>query len=113
MLYELLRRNLPRPGQMAGFAIALFGIWLVSQAQAEEGVPQRQGIWLALLAGLGFGSFFVLIGQVGPGGVFAPLVIARLTAFVVALLRSASGEARTGFEKQPAGAVGWCIGCRW
>jgi drug/metabolite transporter (DMT)-like permease len=86
MLYELLRRNLPRPGQMAGFAIALFGIWLVSQAQAEEGVPQRQGIWLALLAGLGFGSFFVLIGQVGSGGVFAPLVIARLTAFVVALL---------------------------
>jgi drug/metabolite transporter (DMT)-like permease len=86
VMFELLRRNLPRPGQMVGFVVALLGIWLVSQTQVEGGKPQRRGIWLALLAGLGFGSFFVLIGQVGPGGVFAPLVIARLAAFGLALL---------------------------
>lgn len=86
MLFELLRRNPPRPGQMAGFVLALLGIWLVSQTQAEGKAQKRQGLWLALLAGLGFGSFFVLIAQVGPGAVFAPLVIARLAAFGLALL---------------------------
>ena len=86
VLFELLRRNPPRPGQMAGFALALLGIWLVSQTQEGSSAQKRQGLWLALLAGVGFGSFFVLIGQVGPGAVFAPLVIARTAALVFAFL---------------------------
>ena len=86
MLFELLRRNPPRPGQMAGFALAFLGIWLVSQTRADNSTQQRQGLWLALFAGLGFGSFFVLIGQVGPGAVFAPLVVARTAALGFAFL---------------------------
>ena len=86
VLFELSRRNPPSAGKMVGFGIAILGIWLVAQGQADSRALQRQGLWLALLAGLGFGSFFVLIGQVGRGGVFAPLVIARLAALGLAFL---------------------------
>jgi drug/metabolite transporter (DMT)-like permease len=86
VLFQLVRRDPPSAGQLAGFAIALLGIWLVSQAPAENPTGQRHGLWLALLAGLGFGSFFVLVGQVGPGGAFAPLVVARSAALGLALL---------------------------
>ena len=41
---------------------------------------------LALLAGVGFGAFFILLGQVEPGKVFTPLLIARVVALCVALL---------------------------
>ena len=41
---------------------------------------------LACLAGVGFGGFFILLGQVEPGKVFTPLLIARVVALCVALL---------------------------
>ena len=50
-----------------------------------------RGLGLALLAGFGFGSFFILISLVSRGAVFWPLAAARLSSFlfmlVVALIR--------------------------
>jgi hypothetical protein len=37
---------------------------------------------LAVLAGVGFGAFFLLVAQVEPGAVLAPLMIANLAALV-------------------------------
>ena len=48
--------------------------------------PQRtasvRGLWIALVAGCGFGSFFVLIAQTQEAAVFWPLVAARATSVV-------------------------------
>jgi drug/metabolite transporter (DMT)-like permease len=41
---------------------------------------------LGVLAGLGFGGFFVLIAQVEPGLIFSPLVVAKLAALCAALV---------------------------
>jgi drug/metabolite transporter (DMT)-like permease len=85
VIYSLFALGAPRPGQLAGFALALLGIWLVSST-AAGGQAGRQALLLALLAGLGFGGFFILIAQVEPGLVFTPLIVARTVSLGVALL---------------------------
>jgi len=85
VVYSLFALGAPRPGQLAGFALALLGIWLVSSG-AGSGEAGRQALLLALLAGLGFGGFFILIAQVEPGLVFTPLIVARAVSLGVALL---------------------------
>jgi len=86
VLYQLLRGDPPSTGQMAAFAVALLGIWLVSQSSNGDRARRWEGFWLALLSGCGFGSFFVLVGQVGQGALFAPLVVARSAALGLSLV---------------------------
>jgi drug/metabolite transporter (DMT)-like permease len=75
--------GLPGPLRLAGFAVALVGLWLVSQSAAQGGGLARHSLTLALGAGLGFGGFFVFIALVETG-VYAPLLVARLMYLVVA-----------------------------
>jgi len=83
--------GLPGVSTLAGFAVAVPGLWLVS-APAQDG-PRltRQELLLALAAGVGFGGFFVFIGLVDRGFLYTPLVIARsltlLTALVLLVVR--------------------------
>lgn len=72
--------------RLVGFAVAALGIWLVSTSARGEGQAARSAFSLALLAGLGFGGFFVLIGQVERGAVFTPLIIARSMTLGLALI---------------------------
>ena len=64
----------------AGIAAGLLGIWLVSADAGRAGDNSRRGLALAIVAGLGFGGFFVLIAQVEEGSVFGPLVAAKTLA---------------------------------
>ena len=74
----------PGPAKWVGIAVGLAGIWLVaSEARAGHGT---RGLGLALLSGLGFGGFFVLIAQVKPDSVFMPLAITKAAALLIALL---------------------------
>jgi drug/metabolite transporter (DMT)-like permease len=84
-----LSAGLPAANQLAGFAVAVPGIWLVSaSAPAKTGDQRvsRPELLLAVLAGLGFGGFFVFIGQVARGYVYTPLVIARSVTLLTGLL---------------------------
>jgi drug/metabolite transporter (DMT)-like permease len=84
VLFSALTAGLPGPLRLGGFVLALLAIALISRPEhAAEGRPQ--GIGLAVLAGFGFGCFFVLISRVSPGATFWPLAVARLTS-VVSLL---------------------------
>ena len=82
--------GLPRLTQLAGFLVALVGIWLVTRS-TPQGAASRQGVRLGALAGLGFGGFLILIAQVEVGAVYVPLVVARsmmlLTAVVILAVR--------------------------
>ena len=71
----------PRALQLVGFGIALVGIWLLSQP--EWGGRRAAGIGMAVMAGLGFGGFFIALDQVSEHAVFWPLVAGRLAACVV------------------------------
>lgn len=77
--------GLPRPAQMAGFGLAAAGIWLVARTPSSDQTPGKgKGLTLALVAGIGFGSFLVLIARVPSTLVFAPLAIARTSMLVIA-----------------------------
>jgi drug/metabolite transporter (DMT)-like permease len=90
VLFSAATAGLPRPLQVAGFVVALLAIWLISRPERADG-GSPTGIGLALLAGCGFGCFFILISRVSPGATFWPLAVARLTSvaalFVVMALR--------------------------
>jgi drug/metabolite transporter (DMT)-like permease len=76
------------PGSLriAAMGIGIAGIWLVSRAAGAGGGPAAGGLLLAVLAGVAFGGFFVLIAQVERGLLFSPLVIAKCAALAAALL---------------------------
>jgi drug/metabolite transporter (DMT)-like permease len=88
--------GLPRGWQLGGIALALAGVVLVSRPDGAAGRPE--GLGLALLSGLGFGAFFVLIDRVGGGAVFWPLACARAAsvALVLAVGLSARGRLTPG-----------------
>jgi drug/metabolite transporter (DMT)-like permease len=76
----------PSAEKWAGIATGALGIWLVSSSSQRAGGDNRGALLLALLAGLGFGGFFILIAQVTPGNIFSPLVVSKLTSLVFALI---------------------------
>jgi drug/metabolite transporter (DMT)-like permease len=74
--------GLPGPVRLAGFAVAILAIVLVSLV--DDGTTGRGGLLLAIGAGLGFGLYSACVGQVGDG-VFGPLMVSRATASVLVL----------------------------
>ncbi len=86
VLYGALSEGWPGNLRVAGFALAVAGIGLVSKSSSAADGSARRALWLALLAGLGFGGFFILIAQVEPGLVFTPLVVARSVSLGLALV---------------------------
>jgi len=82
VLAGALVEGLPPAAKLAGFALALGGIWLVAASDAPGG-EGRRGLGLAVLAGLGFGGFLVLMHRAGAGGTFWPLAVARATSLTL------------------------------
>ncbi|MBI3244625.1 MAG: DMT family transporter [Chloroflexi bacterium] len=71
----------PGGWQIGGFGLALLGVWLVS---SNEQAKIRLGeLGLPIVAGLGFGLFFILMDRVSAAAVFWPLVSARIVAVIV------------------------------
>ncbi len=76
--------GVPGPFKIAGFGLAILGVTLISRSQSGGG--ENSGLGLAVIGGLGFGMFFILIDQVSEDAVFWPLVAARLASVAVLLL---------------------------
>lgn len=92
VLFAILTIGLPGWEKLLGFGLALLGIWLVARSPGGQTEDNRKGMLLALLAGLGFGSFFVLIAQVSADTLFYPLVASRTVSLGVALVMTALGQ---------------------
>ncbi|HEY3344388.1 MAG TPA: DMT family transporter [Anaerolineaceae bacterium] len=86
VVFGAIALGLPSPAQMAGFGLAFAGIWLVSSAKADGMSVSREGWLLTVLAGMGFGGFFIFMGQVETGKVFTPLICARSMTLCTGLL---------------------------
>ncbi len=84
VLFSAFTAGLPTLLQLGGFVLAGLSIGLISRPQRAKG--SLQGIGLALLAGCGFGWFFILISRVNPASTFWPLVVARFTSICVLLV---------------------------
>jgi drug/metabolite transporter (DMT)-like permease len=81
--WGIAEEGLPPASKLAGFALALAGIWLV--ARAGETGAGRAGLAHAIVAGCGFGGFLVLMHRGAQGGTFWPLAAARGTSLGLAL----------------------------
>jgi len=81
VVFGIITEGLPTPLQLIGFGLALVGIWLVSNPSGPGGPPGWLG--LALVAGVGFGMFFICIDHVGEGAVFVPSLFTRLGSLLL------------------------------
>ncbi len=84
VFYSAFYEGLPAIHQMMGFIIAIVGIWFIAGA-SEKTETHFDDIILALMAGFGFGLFFISIGQFSGDSLFWPLVIAKLSAVILLL----------------------------
>ena len=82
VMLTIFTHGLPGPLRLSGFALGLAGISLLSRSRDQE--VGWHGVGLALWAGLSFGTFFVLLGQVGSHDVLWSLVTTRATSCLLA-----------------------------
>lgn len=82
--FSIFSLGMPGGLRLAGFLAAIAGIWFVSRPDGGSRLSERSGLPHALVAGTGFGLFFVLLAQVEHGLVFSPLVCSKITALALA-----------------------------
>jgi drug/metabolite transporter (DMT)-like permease len=106
----------PGAQPLIGFVVVGLAIWLIAAGPAsEEGAEGRETAVLAMLAGVGFGFYFVALKMAGPAGVFWPMATARIgsltTCSLMAVgLRIWPGDAGERTVRLGRRAVGWALG---
>jgi drug/metabolite transporter (DMT)-like permease len=85
----LARGERPSALQLAGIAAALVGVFLVSR-EPTESRRLAAGVPLALIAALGFGSYFLFIDRASADDAFWAVVVARTTSSAFGIAAAAS-----------------------
>jgi uncharacterized membrane protein len=101
---------------MVGFAVAGLAIWLIAAGPASDSSSGgRETAVLAMLAGIGFGIYFVALKMAGPAGVVWPMATARigslctcsLMAVAMRIWRQDADRVQVHLNRR---AVGWAMG---
>ena len=94
-----------------GIVLAVAGVVLASREAAPEGSPAtgvaRRSVLLALVAALGFGTFFVGMDAAADAGVFWALLTARSASFP--MLLAVVAVTRPRFPGRPAALAGLAV----
>lgn len=109
VLFAAATSALPGALQLAGFGVALAGIWLI--AGSAEGAALRGGLGLALLAGSSFGCYFICMHYAAAEAPFWATAAARGAA--LALMLPALLIRRPGGAGLPRATLGLALlaGC--
>jgi drug/metabolite transporter (DMT)-like permease len=87
VLFGLFSEGLPTTQQLVGFLVALLSVWLIS---SDNGMGFARLDWqdfrLPIIAGLGFGLFFISIDQVSDDAILWPLAAARVASIIFMLI---------------------------
>jgi drug/metabolite transporter (DMT)-like permease len=75
--------GLPGPLQLAGFALAMASVWLLTAH--EDGRPRPRELVIPVASGLGFGFFYVFLDQANDHSIYLSLVVQRCVAALVVL----------------------------
>lgn len=100
---------------LVGFLVAGAAIWLIAAGPNPEAKAADRGtVWLAVVAGVGFGIYFVALKFAGSAGVIWPLATARMGSLTVSsllvvgmALKAKTGEAKVRLSRL---AVLWAMG---
>lgn len=97
VIFSALTEGLPKTSQMIGFILALGAIWLVTQSEGETRphLEHLSDLRLPFLAGIGFGTYFILMHGVAQEATLWPMVASRtggmlLLGLVVLVIRRES-----------------------
>jgi drug/metabolite transporter (DMT)-like permease len=82
MTFSLLVEGFPGWLRAIGFGIAMIAVWLLSSPGDQSKIEPGE-LRLSILAGLGFGLFFIFMDQASSQSVLWPLVAARAAAIAV------------------------------
>lgn len=85
---SLWRQGSPGISPLLGFAMAAIAIWLIaaSPAQKTTAGSARHTMALAVLAGSGFGFYFIALKMASPAGVIWPMASARIGSLTICSL---------------------------
>lgn len=140
--FGIAQQGSPGARAIGGFVIAAVAIWLIAAGEAVHGVetPEeavheheaaeaarrnatlragrravaRQTMFLAVLAGAGFGLYFIALKMANPAGVVWPMATARMGSLTVCALMLAGRSLRqwdreAGAVRITRAAVGWAL----
>lgn len=98
VLFGLVTAGWPGLPQIGGFVLAGFALALITGPERAGGSPKALGA--AVLAGIGFGGFFILISRIGPASTLWSLTMSRALALVplIAWVRLRRGALAPGRE---------------
>jgi drug/metabolite transporter (DMT)-like permease len=82
VVFGVFTLGLPATPTLIGFGLALLAVWLVSQTDMTGWRVSLRDLRLPLLAGLFFGSYFLIIHRATLNAFFWPLASARFAGFV-------------------------------
>ncbi len=87
VLVGAMLEGLPPVEKYFGFALGLLSIWWVSRV-ADGPALRKQELVLPVVAGMGFGCFFICLDQAAENAVFWPLIAARTASLGLLLVAS-------------------------
>lgn len=82
VIVGIFSEGLPSFPQILGFGIAVVAVWFLSIPGRSEAIQMRD-LGLPVVAGLGFGMFFICIDQVSDRAILWPLIAARIASIVL------------------------------
>lgn len=88
VIFAAFSEGLPSGLQFVGFGLALVAVWFISRPPAPalvRGERRPRGLRLAVLAGIGFGGFYIFISQARATAVFWPLAASQFVTLATVL----------------------------
>lgn len=85
VVFSIFQIGLPAASDLIGILVALVAVWIISSGN-DLATINFKDLGLPLLAGLGFGLFFVLIARASSESTIWPLVFARSSSVIFIIL---------------------------
>jgi drug/metabolite transporter (DMT)-like permease len=101
----------PSTLRLAGFLVAVVAIWMIAAGPRDEGAS-KSTLPLAVVAGVGFGIYFVALRMTNPLGVFMPMILSRVVSLTLCgamlCVLALRGSSSDGVMNRRA--IAWALG---
>jgi drug/metabolite transporter (DMT)-like permease len=89
--FGMFSEGLPSPTTILGFGFALFAVWMISKSDGSmtdtlRRVAHLADLKLPLLAGIGFGFYFIFMNEAAKTSTFWPMVVSRTCGLILTAL---------------------------